>query len=100
MVLKAEIQNLVERVTSGDARALARAITLVENRASESSGTVEGIVPAHWTGKSCWLDRVAEAPGKSTLVDHLAREYRKQQKTVGIIAVGSDQPVFGWRNSR
>jgi LAO/AO transport system kinase len=33
--------------------------------------------------------------GKSTLVDHLAREYRKQQKTVGIIAVDPTSPYSG-----
>ena len=37
----------------------------------------------------------APGAGKSTLVDQLAREYRKQQRTVGIIAVDPTSPFSG-----
>ena len=94
MVLKAEIQNLVERVTSGDARALARAITLVENRAPESSELLKALFPRTGRAKVIGLTGSPGA-GKSTLVDQLAREYRKQQKTVGIIAVDPTSPYSG-----
>ncbi len=94
MVLKSEIQNLVERVTSGDARALARAITLVENRAPESSELLKALFPRTGQAKVVGLTGSPGA-GKSTLVDHLAREYRKQQKTVGIIAVDPTSPYSG-----
>ena len=94
MVLKAEIQNLVERVTSGDARALARAITLVENRTPESSELLKALFPRTGQAKVVGLTGSPGA-GKSTLVDHLAREYRKQQKTVGIIAVDPTSPYSG-----
>src|SRR5689334_21433060 len=94
MVLKAEIQNLMERVTSGDARALARAITLVENRTPESSELLKALFPRTGQGKVVGLTGSPGA-GKSTLVDHLAREYRKQQKTVGIIAVDPTSPYSG-----
>ncbi len=94
MVLKAEIQNLVERVTSGDARALARAITLVENRASESSELLKALFPRTGQAKVIGMTGSPGA-GKSTLVDQLAREYRKQQKTVGIIAVDPTSPYSG-----
>ena len=33
--------------------------------------------------------------GKSTLADHLAREYRKQERTIGIIAVDPTSPYTG-----
>jgi len=94
MVLKAEIQNLMERVTSGDARALARAITLVENRTPESSELLKALFPRTGQAKVVGLTGSPGA-GKSTLVDHLAREYRKQQKTVGIIAVDPTSPYSG-----
>ena len=94
MVLKAEIQNLVERVTSGDTRALARAITLVENRAPESSELLKALFPRTGQAKVIGLTGSPGA-GKSTLVDQLAREYRKQQKTVGIIAVDPTSPYSG-----
>jgi LAO/AO transport system kinase len=94
MVLKAETQNLVEQVTSGDARALARAITLVENRAPESSELLKALFPRTGQAKVVGLTGSPGA-GKSTLVDQLAREYRKQQKTVGIIAVDPTSPYSG-----
>ncbi|HJT52479.1 MAG TPA: methylmalonyl Co-A mutase-associated GTPase MeaB, partial [Candidatus Angelobacter sp.] len=37
----------------------------------------------------------APGAGKSTLVDHLAREYRKQEHTVGIVAVDPTSPYTG-----
>jgi LAO/AO transport system kinase len=94
VVLKPEIQNLVDRVTSGDARALARAITLVENRVPESSELLKALFPRTGRAKVVGLTGSPGA-GKSTLVDQLAREYRKQQKTVGIIAVDPTSPYSG-----
>jgi LAO/AO transport system kinase len=94
MVLKAEIQNLVERVTSGDTRALARAITLVENRTPESSELLKALFPRTGHAKVVGLTGSPGA-GKSTLVDQLAREYRKEQKTVGIVAVDPTSPYSG-----
>src|SRR6478752_270142 len=94
MVLKPEIQNLVDRVTSGDARALARAITLVENRAHESSEMLKALFPRTGHSKVIGLTGSPGA-GKSTLVDQLAREYRQQEKTIGIIAVDPTSPYTG-----
>src|SRR3954454_15731327 len=94
MVLKAEIQNLVERVTSGDARALARAITAIENRAPQSSELLKALFPHTGHARVIGLTG-APGAGKSTLVDQLAREYRKQEKTVGIIAVDPTSPYTG-----
>jgi GTPase len=94
VVLKPEIQNLVDRVTSGDARALARAVTLVENRTPESSELLKALFPRTGRAKVVGLTGSPGA-GKSTLVDQLARQYRKQQKTVGIIAVDPTSPYSG-----
>ena len=94
MVLKSEIQNLVERVASGDVRALARAITLVENRAPESLELLKALFPE--TGRAQVIGLTGSpGAGKSTLVDQLAREYRKQQRTVGIVAVDPTSPYSG-----
>ena len=94
MVLKSEIQNLVERVASGDVRALARAITLVENRAPESLELLKALFPE--TGRAQVIGLTGSpGAGKSTLVDQLAREYRKRQKTVGIVAVDPTSPYSG-----
>ncbi|HLH09395.1 MAG TPA: methylmalonyl Co-A mutase-associated GTPase MeaB [Terriglobales bacterium] len=94
MSLKQEIQSLAERLTCGDPRALARAITLVENRVSESSELLKALFPR--TGRAHVIGLTgAPGAGKSTLVDQLAREYRKEEKTVGIIAVDPTSPYSG-----
>jgi LAO/AO transport system kinase len=92
--LKSEHNNWVERVRSGDVRSLARAISAIENSAPESTELLKALFP--FSGKARIIGLTgAPGSGKSTLVDHLAREYRKQQKTVGIIAVDPTSPYTG-----
>ncbi len=86
--------NWVDRIRSGDPRALARAITTVENRAPESTELLKALFPH--TGHARIIGMTgAPGAGKSTLVDQLAKEYRKQNKTVGIIAVDPTSPYTG-----
>ena len=92
--MSTEIQSLVERVRAGDPRALARVITAVENRAPESSQLLRALFPHSGRARIIGLTG-APGAGKSTLVDRLAREYRKQQRTLGIIAVDPTSPFSG-----
>ncbi len=89
-----EFRNWVERVRQGDTRALARAITAVENHAPESGGLLKALFPHSGCARIIGLTG-APGAGKSTLVDQLAREYRKQNKSVGIIAVDPTSPYTG-----
>lgn len=91
---EASIEAWAERVRSGDPRALARAITAIENGAPESLRLLKALFPD--TGKARVIG-ITGAPGagKSTLVDQLAREYRKQERTVGIVAVDPTSPYSG-----
>lgn len=86
--------TLSARVLSGDIRAVARAISLVENEASEGAALV-GRLFSH-TGRA-YLIGVTGPPGagKSTLVDRLAGEYRRAGLTVGVIAVDPTSPYSG-----
>ena len=86
--------NWAERVRSGDMRALARAITAVENRELGSSELLKALFPHTGTARVIGLTG-APGAGKSTLVDQLAREFREQQQTVGIIAVDPTSPYTG-----
>ncbi|MFI5111574.1 MAG: methylmalonyl Co-A mutase-associated GTPase MeaB [Terriglobales bacterium] len=88
------IKNWVSRIRSGDPRALARAITTVENRAPESTELLKALFPHTGQARIIGLTG-APGAGKSTLVDQLAKEYRKQNKTVGIIAVDPTSPYTG-----
>ena len=86
--------TLVDRLRSGDARALARAITTVENRAPGWSDLLKELFP--FTGKARIIGLTgAPGAGKSTLVDQLARHYRKDNQAVGIIAVDPTSPYTG-----
>ncbi len=86
--------TLVDRLRSGDARALARAITTVENRAPGWSDLLKALFP--FTGKARIIGLTgAPGAGKSTLVDQLARHYRKDNQAVGIIAVDPTSPYTG-----
>jgi LAO/AO transport system kinase len=79
---------------SGDPRALARAISTVENRGLGWSDLLKTLFPH--TGKARVIGMTgAPGAGKSTLVDQLARVYRKQNRTVGIIAVDPTSPYTG-----
>ena len=75
-------------------RALARAATAIENRTAESRQILQDLF-AH-TGRAVTLG-ITGAPGagKSTLVDGIIRQLRKEGRTVGVIAVDPSSPFSG-----
>jgi LAO/AO transport system kinase len=81
-------------VLAGDARAIARAISLVEDEAPDAAELI-GQIHQH-TGRA-YLIGITGAPGtgKSTLVDALTAEIRRAGQTVGIIAVDPTSPFTG-----
>jgi LAO/AO transport system kinase len=89
-----DLQSWMERLRSGDSRALARAISAVENRTAESSPLLKGLFPHSGKARILGLTGPPGA-GKSTLVDQLARYYRRAGKTLGIIAVDPTSPYTG-----
>jgi len=88
------ISTWVERIRSGDVRALARAISTIEDGRPESLELLKTLFPLSGRARVIGMTG-APGAGKSTLVDQLAREYRKQQRTVGIIAVDPTSPYTG-----
>ena len=93
--------DVVNRVLVGDRRAVARLITMIENDGDEARRALAELYPhtgqAHVVG-------VTGAPGtgKSTLVNELAKIYRRgggqpirSPKMVGIIAVDPTSPFSG-----
>jgi LAO/AO transport system kinase len=92
--LNQELQAWTERLRAGDARALARAISMVENRAPGWSELLKALFP--YTGEARFIGMTGPpGAGKSTLVDQLARHYRQENRTVGIIAVDPTSPYSG-----
>lgn len=87
-------EPLSERVRRGDPRAIARAISLIEDEAASGAELVRQLF-AH-TGKA-YLVGVTGPPGagKSTLVDRMTAEFRKAGSTIGVVAVDPTSPFSG-----
>ncbi len=88
------MQDLVRRIRGGELRALSRAISAVEDHTPESTELLKTLFS--YSGNAL-LVGITGAPGagKSTLVDQIARVYRRQGKTIGIIAVDPTSPFSG-----
>lgn len=86
--------DLVERLLDGEHRALARAITKIE---SQSPGYRDIVSELHAHTGDASVVGITGSPGagKSTLVDKLAKYYRDQGETVGVIAVDPSSPYTG-----
>lgn len=86
--------QIVEELLKGSRVALARAITAVEN---EYDNAVEIMRALHqYTGRAHVIGITGPpGAGKSTLTDKIAKEYRGQGKTVGIIAIDPTSPFSG-----
>jgi LAO/AO transport system kinase len=86
--------DLVDRLLSGDRRAAAQLVTLMEDNGPAAREAIATLYPhtghAHIVG-------VTGSPGtgKSTLVYELAKEFRSRGDTVGIIAVDPTSPFSG-----
>jgi LAO/AO transport system kinase len=92
--LKPNLQPWIERLRSGDPRALARAISTVENRSPDAADLLKALFPH--SGKARVLGMTGPpGAGKSTLVDQLAKHYRREGKTLGIVAVDPTSPYTG-----
>jgi LAO/AO transport system kinase len=85
---------LADDVLQGDVRAVARAISLVEDDRPEAPEVLAALFPH--AGKALVVG-VTGPPGagKSTLVDRMTAHLRAQGKTVGIVAVDPTSPFSG-----
>jgi LAO/AO transport system kinase len=100
------VSSLADRVVAGDARAVARAISLVEDEEAAGADLIRAVFPH--TGRA-YLVGVTGPPGagKSTLVDRLTTELRRPAASpagaggsagapaIGIIAVDPTSPFTG-----
>ena len=88
------LENWAGQVRRGDIRAISRAVSAIENRTGEAEALLRELFA--FTGHA-WRVGITGAPGtgKSTLVDRLAAHYRRENKSVGIIAVDPSSPFTG-----
>src|SRR3984885_15207014 len=89
-----EITGMVERLRSGDVRALARALSVVEDGGA-AAGELVGACRAFGGGALRIGVTGPPGAGKSTLVDQMVRFLRAEGRTVGVVAVDPSSPYTG-----
>jgi LAO/AO transport system kinase len=84
-------ESLAERVLAGEGRALARAITLVENRDPEGDRLVAEVFPR--TGRARIVGLTGPpGVGKSTLIGAITADLRRHERTVGVLSIDPSSP--------
>jgi LAO/AO transport system kinase len=86
--------SVIEKILAGDVRAVARAISKVEDGVGDAAEMMKAVF-AH-TGRAMVIG-ITGSPGagKSSLVDKLALLYRQRGERVGIVAVDPSSPFTG-----
>jgi LAO/AO transport system kinase len=88
------LRNLISDLLKGEAWALARAITIVENSLPQAAQILSAI-QSH-RGKATIIGLTGPpGAGKSTLIDAIIKELRKRDKTVGVLAVDPSSSLTG-----
>ena len=86
--------ELARRLLAGDARALARAISLAEDRAAGAPEILRSVFAA--TGRARIVGVTGfPGSGKSSLVDRLTAAYRAEGRKVGVVAVDPSSAFSG-----
>src|SRR5277367_3138395 len=88
------VTQMVKRLRAGDVRALARAVSIVEDGAAPATHLLAAC--REFAGSALRVG-VTGPPGagKSTLVDQMARWLRTQGQMVGVVAVDPSSPYTG-----
>ncbi|HEX6046108.1 MAG TPA: methylmalonyl Co-A mutase-associated GTPase MeaB [Pyrinomonadaceae bacterium] len=87
-------KSLSERVSAGEAAAVARAISRIEDGSAGAAALMKEI---YQRSRGALVIGITGAPGagKSSLVDKLAMLYRQRGERVGIVAVDPSSPFSG-----
>lgn len=86
--------ELIQKLLSGDARSVARAISVVEQGGAAAAELMRAVFPH--TGNATVVG-ITGAPGagKSSLVDKLALFYKEKGEKVGIVCIDPSSPFSG-----
>jgi LAO/AO transport system kinase len=90
----ARLEQLLSRFAAGDRLALARLITLVENRGADVATVMERL---YSRGSHAHVVGITGPPGagKSTLIDRLIKKYRARKQRVAVLAIDPSSPFSG-----
>jgi LAO/AO transport system kinase len=86
--------NFISNLQNKDHRSIARAISLIE---ADNENATDLLMKIHSSTGSAYRIGITGPPGagKSTVTNQLTKFYRKQNKTIGIIAVDPTSPFTG-----
>jgi len=88
------MNSIADKVLKGDPRSIARLITLAENSDPTAASAMKDIHPHTGSAHVIGITGVMGS-GKSTLISELTKQYRKQGKKVGIVAIDPTSPFSG-----
>lgn len=88
------ISDIIEKVLTGDTRAIARAITKIENASADAPEIMKAVYPKTGNARVIGITG-APGAGKSSLVDKLAAFYKNQGERIGIICIDPSSPFSG-----
>jgi len=87
-------EEIIGGILKGDRKSIARGISLAENDLRQAQKIVAGVYSR--TGKAHVVGVTGPGgSGKSTLIEKIIREYRRLNRTVGVIAVDPTSPFTG-----
>ena len=86
--------DFVSSILSGDRRAIAKAISMIENEDPKIDNVISQLYPK--TGNA-FIVGITGPPGtgKSTLINCLIENYRKLDKKIGVLAIDPSSPITG-----
>jgi LAO/AO transport system kinase len=94
MVTDLSLSSLLAAVREGDARAVGRSISLIENAAPELPALMKALAPA--TGRAMILGLTGPpGVGKSTTIAALVSAIRERSQRVGVLAIDPSSPFSG-----
>lgn len=88
------IPSVIDKVRTGNIRAISRAISLLESDGPERIAVLEGLEPFSGHARIIGITGYPGA-GKSTVIDQLITAYRSHGKKVGVLAVDISSSLTG-----
>lgn len=89
------VREHIRKIHTGDVRAVARAISMVEEHHRDLGRILSGLDPERIRNSSFIGVTGSPGVGKSTLTNQLIRYFRRKNKNVGVISIDPSSPLTG-----